>query len=367
MGTAPALQLVNLSFRYAKGAFELHDLSLTLEQGGYLTILGSSGCGKSTVMKLIAGFLLPNSGQIRVCGNDVTMLSPGQRGIVSVFQESSLFPHLRVWENVAFGLMARSGGRVITARSKAEQMLARVGMPKEFSERRPEELSGGQKQRAALARALVMEPKIILLDEPLAAIDDPLRGEIEDLLHELKRKSETTFVEVTHIQEHAMAISTRMALLEEGKILEEGIPSEIYSRPRTAFAASFLGGANILAGDLRPSDEGEAWFIADGGFTSLCKGRLLGEFKPDRRAWFVLRPESISFKSRPSTDNSCGADVSDKAFRGGHTEYRLLVKESQIKVRSLGQEASIRVGDTVELHWFSGDSVLISAPEKEGK
>jgi spermidine/putrescine transport system ATP-binding protein len=224
----------------------LRDVSLEIAAGEFLTVLGESGSGKTTLLRLLAGFEHPDGGEIRMEGERIDHLPPNKRGVNTVFQHYALFPHLSVFENVAYGLRARKTAAPEIA-PRVEKALAQVKMS-DFAARRPMQLSGGQQQRVALARALVNRPKLLLLDEPLSALDARLRREMQVELKSLQREVGIAFLFVTHDQEEAMALSDRIALLRAGELEQVDTPRGIYNRPRTAYAANFIGLTNLLRG-----------------------------------------------------------------------------------------------------------------------
>jgi len=256
----------------------LRDVSLDIAAGEFLTVLGESGSGKTTLLRLLAGFEHPDGGEIRMEGERIDHLPPHRRGVNTVFQHYALFPHLSVFENVAYGLRARKTASAEIA-PRVEKALAQVKMS-DFAARRPTQLSGGQQQRVALARALVNRPKLLLLDEPLSALDARLRREMQVELKSLQREVGIAFLFVTHDQEEAMALSDRIALLRAGELEQVDTPRGIYNRPRTAYAANFIGLTNLLRGRV------ENGCARCGPLEWRCGGES-GD------AVFSLRPESI--------------------------------------------------------------------------
>ncbi|MGA3042908.1 MAG: ABC transporter ATP-binding protein [Bryobacteraceae bacterium] len=256
----------------------LRDVSLEIAAGEFLTVLGESGSGKTTLLRLLAGFEHPDGGEIHMDGERIDHLPPNKRGVNTVFQHYALFPHLSVFENVAYGLRARKTAKDEIA-PRVEKALAQVKM-NDFGARRPTQLSGGQQQRVALARALVNRPRLLLLDEPLSALDARLRREMQVELKSLQREVGIAFLFVTHDQEEAMALSDRIALLRAGELEQVDTPRGIYHRPRTAYAASFIGLTNLLRGRV------ENGCARCGPLEWRCPGEP-GD------AVFSLRPESI--------------------------------------------------------------------------
>jgi len=276
-GQEPLLAIHAIAKRFGATAV-LRDVSLQVAQGEFLTVLGESGSGKTTLLRLIAGFEQPDSGEIHMEGVRLDQLPPYRRRVNTVFQHYALFPHLSVFENVAYGLRVRKVARTEIPQ-RVEQALALVKMS-DFARRAPAQLSGGQQQRIALARALVNQPKLLLLDEPLSALDANLRRQMQLELKALQREVGISFVFVTHDQEEAMALSDRIALLRSGELEQVATPREIYNRPATAYTARFIGQTNLLRGRIQNG-------VAECG---TLKWRCGG---PSAPATFSLRPESI--------------------------------------------------------------------------
>lgn len=237
------LTLANVSKRYGD-LKALDEVSLTIGRGDFVTLLGPSGSGKSTALMAIAGFLEPDSGSVAFEGRDITALKPEERGFGVVFQGYALFPHMTAAENIAYPLRVRKMGKAEIG-ERVQRVLDMVKLGP-FADRKPTMLSGGQQQRVAIARALVYEPPLLLLDEPLSALDKKLRGELQDGLKELHRRLGTTFVNVTHDQDEALSLSTSVVVLSGGRVVQQASPDEIYDRPETAFVADFIGSANLL-------------------------------------------------------------------------------------------------------------------------
>ena len=274
---APLLELRNIAKRFGPREV-LKKISLDISAGEFLTLLGESGSGKTTLLRLIAGFEQPTSGEIRMGGERLDLLPPYKRKVNTVFQSYALFPHLNVRENVGYGLRVKGVSKNETA-ERVEQALAMVKM-QDFANAHPARLSGGQQQRVALARALVNRPELLLLDEPLSALDANLRKQMQSELKALQREVGITFLFVTHDQEEAMALSDRIALLREGALEQVASPREIYAHPATAYSAQFIGQTNLLRGDVRNG-------IANCG---VLRWPLE---EADGSATFSLRPEAI--------------------------------------------------------------------------
>jgi ABC-type Fe3+/spermidine/putrescine transport system ATPase subunit len=287
----------------------LDDVSLDIADGELLTLLGPSGCGKTTLLRVIAGFIRPGAGRVRLGGVDVTGTPPHRRPVNMVFQRPTLFPHLDVAGNVAFGLRIARVSRSEQAQRVAEA-LALVRL-EGYGDRRAHELSGGQMQRVALARALVNRPQVLLLDEPLSALDLKIRLEMEVELRRVHRETGATFVYVTHDQREALALSDRIAVFDDGRLIQVGTPHDIYRRPATPFAARFVGDANVIAADAL---EGA---VEVGGTPLPVSGAAAGP------VWLVLRPEVVGVVA--GTEGPLVGTVADVAFRGTGFTYRVEV------------------------------------------
>jgi putative spermidine/putrescine transport system ATP-binding protein len=244
--TTPAIRFTNIS-RYFGEVKAVDDLDLDIEDGEFFTMLGPSGSGKTTCLRMVAGFEMPTRGRVFLHGQEVTHLPPYERDVNTVFQDYALFPHLSVADNVGYGLMIKGVARAERLK-RVEEMLAMVRLPG-LGGRKPSQLSGGQRQRVALARALINRPRVLLLDEPLGALDLKLRQEMQSELKQIQHQVGITFVYVTHDQEEALTMSDRLAVFNQGKIEQVGPPAEIYEKPATAFVAGFVGISNLMSGD----------------------------------------------------------------------------------------------------------------------
>ena len=298
------------------GSFKaVDDVSLAIRPGEFLTLLGPSGCGKTTLLRMISGFESLDAGAVWLDEKNVTRLPPYRRDVNQVFQSYALFPHLSVRDNIAFGLkMRRLGKSEIASKTAAAIELVSLGG---LEDRKPNQLSGGQRQRVALARALVCEPKVLLLDEPLAALDAKLRRAMQVELKRLQHRVGITFVFVTHDQEEALTMSDRIAVMNQGKIEQLGTAIDVYRRPATAFVASFLGQANLLP----------AWRI-DSQRVSLADGTQLYADCGDTDGQIVLsiRPEKIEIRTnRPEGENVLQAEVVEEIFKGAFDQLLLRI------------------------------------------
>ena len=324
----------------------LDDVTVAIRENEFFTLLGPSGCGKTTLLRLVAGFDHPTRGEIRLHGEDISHLPPYQRPVNTVFQSYALFPHMTVAQNIAFGpeMLGRPGQEV--ART-VEEMLRLVRLD-DFATRRPEQISGGQQQRVALARALAARPRVLLLDEPLSALDLKLRKEMQIELKRLQHETGITFVFVTHDQEEALTMSDRIAVMNAGRILQIGAPREIYDHPSERFVANFIGESNLLHGEL----DG----VADGtGTVTLASGARLNASVPDGavRSGSVnvaIRPEHVQLARHPDAGTLAGR-VENVVYFGTDTLYhlRLTTGEPFIVRAQNARDGSpdARTGDTV--------------------
>ena len=292
-----ALGLRGLTKRY--GDFiAVNDVSLEIGQGEFVTLLGPSGSGKTTILMAIAGFVAPSEGAVLLDGRDITPLPPEKRNFGMVFQGYALFPHMTVAENVAFPLRVRGMSKADRdAKVRAALDLVQLA---QFAGRLPKQLSGGQQQRVALARALVFDPSLLLLDEPLSALDKKLRAELQEELKALHRRVGRTFINVTHDQEEALSMSDRIAILNHGRLVQAGAPGELYERPRTRFVADFLGKSNFLEGTVRQPSPGG--FMLEAGASRLAVAHGQGAaLPPGTRSLLSLRPEKIALLAEGET------------------------------------------------------------------
>ncbi len=300
----------------------LHGVSVDIPDGQFTTLLGPSGCGKTTLLRIVAGFEAPDAGTVRLGTTDLLPLPANQRPVNTVFQSYALFPHLTVRDNVAFGLRARRVPEADVKR-RADAMLASVRI-EALAARRPHELSGGQRQRVALARALVNEPEVLLLDEPMSALDAKLRHDVQLELKRIQRECGITFVLVTHDQDEAIAVSDRILIMNQGRIEQDGTPEEVYERPLSRFVANFMGSANVL--DARR-------LAADQVVTAL--GDLVVASNPVwEQGSVAIRPEDIEIRTTGEGINHLPGRISDRLFRGDHWEVIVDVRGQSLRVKT---------------------------------
>ena len=334
------------------GAVEaLSRVTLSVHKGEFFSLLGPSGCGKTTLLRMIAGLDLPDEGTIRIGDADMRNVPAHQRPVNTVFQSYALFPHLNVFDNVAFGLRMRKLPAPEIDR-RVKRVMGTVEI-EPLAARKPSQISGGQKQRVALARAIVNEPQVMLLDEPLGALDLTLRQQLQVELHKLQRRVGITFVYVTHDQDEALTMSDRIAVMNHGRIEQLDVSAELYERPRTRFVAQFLGSCNLLEATLK-TREGSL-ILAQ---TSV--GTLMAEVTPRARAavpgdrvTLAIRPEKVVLNVAGAETNCFSARIEDAVYSGAETQYHLRAGEQTLKARLMNTKAGqqgLRVGQQVEVH-----------------
>ena len=330
------------------------NMNLEIQEGEFLTLLGPSGCGKTTTLRMIAGFEDASSGTIEVQGVRVEEMEPFQRDVNTVFQNYSLFPHMTVFENVAYGPSIKKIPKEQIKKSVSE-MLELVQMSG-YESRKPDELSGGQKQRVAIARALINQPRVLLLDEPLGALDMKLRRQMQIELKRLQKKLGITFVYVTHDQEEAMTMSDRIAVMSDGLILQIDNPVEIYEKPKTRFVADFIGESNIFEGKIKTME--------DGILHAECKQGdclLYGKgFEAGEDIFISVRPEYLMLSKEEQEGFSLKAKIIDYVFMGTLVKAILLTEDGkEIKYSRFEKNQSLDIGDEVYLYWDYDKGVAI--------
>jgi putrescine transport system ATP-binding protein len=367
---APFLQIQHIVKKF-DDVFAVDDVSLDIAQGEIFALLGSSGCGKSTLLRMLAGFEVPTSGQILLAGQDIVGLAPYERPINMMFQSYALFPHLTVWENVAFGLK-RDGMPKDQIEERVTQMLDLVQL-KQYAKRKPHQLSGGQQQRVALARSLAKRPKLLLLDEPLGALDAKLRQRTQLELVDIIERVGVTCVMVTHDQEEAMTMATRIGVMSEGKILQIGKPAEIYETPNCLFVADFIGTVNIFKGAVEV-DEPDHVVIGSADCKHYVSHGITGTQGMDVHV--AVRPEKMAIQSEPVTDaqreraaevgyNLTRGIITELAYLGSLTTYHvklasgLVVKVTHTNDARHGS-AALTWGDAVYVWWSGSDVVVLT-------
>ena len=340
------------------------DLDLVVEQGRFFALLGPSGCGKTTTLRMVAGLEEPTSGTITIAGQDISRLKPYKRPVNTVFQSYALFPHLDIFENVAFGLRRRGHKDV---KKKVEEMLELVELGA-YGKRRPAQLSGGQQQRVALARALINRPQVLLLDEPLGALDLKLRRQMQIELKRIQTEVGITFVHVTHDQEEAMTMADTIAVMNHGEIEQMGAPAELYDSPATTFVSNFLGQSNLVKAEVAGRDGEEIVVDAQGSKLAAPRARAR---RTDGTVWVGVRPEKVFLSGSGSetgdgSNRLGGGQVSDVSFIGVSTQYLVRMpwgQELTVFEQNSGARDSFTVGDRVDLHWTPTHTFLLDADQ----
>lgn len=345
---APDAELRDVVKIFGESLVAVDGVSFAVEKGEFFSILGPSGCGKSTTLRMIAGLEQLSSGEVLIRGEPMGRRPAHRRPTNTIFQRPALFPHLTVAANVAFGLKVEHV-RAADSRRRVGEALELVELVG-YEGRRPHELSGGQQQRVAVARALVKQPTVLLLDEPLSSLDLRLRVQMQRVLKHIQQESGTTFVYVTHDQTEALAMSDRIAIMNEGRIEQIDSPAEVYGRPRTRFAATFVGETNIFDGTA----EGAGGFVSDG----------LALHVPGRGVAALIRPERVSVA--PSLDarpgwNVFDATVEDVVFHGSNVHYRVRLPNGRELVASRPNDAAaaVKPGERVQVGWDAASAVML--------
>lgn len=389
-----SLELKEIKKSFTEGEAVLDNISLEISKGEFITLLGSSGCGKTTTLRIIAGLEQPDAGSVWLDGREVTGLEPNQRDVNTVFQNYALFPHMNVAENIGYGLKLKKVPKS-EIKKKVSQMLELVQL-EEYEKRKPSELSGGQKQRVAIARALVNNPEVLLLDEPLGALDLQLRRTMQIELKHLQKKLGITFIYITHDQEEAINMSDRIAVMRDGRIEQIGTPDEIYNHPKTSYVATFVGNANILHG-VAESIQGENAIVKIGNDRVIVKLETSHQNTEDtgakqylsagEKVTLAVRSENILLQEtavigdtgtdhRDTVDISVSgggldahnkksvsglqATVTEKNFAGGQLRVTLKLSDgTQLIASRYGIDASVAEGQTVRCSFLPTDAVLV--------
>jgi spermidine/putrescine transport system ATP-binding protein len=357
------LVLRGISKQFA-GHRAVHDLDLTVPQGEFFALLGPSGCGKTTTLRMVAGLEEPTSGTISLGDQNITGLRPYKRPVNTVFQNYALFPHLDIFENVAFGLRRR---KVKEVRQKVDEMLELVELGG-YGKRKPGQLSGGQQQRVALARALINRPQVLLLDEPLGALDLKLRRQMQIELKRIQTEVGITFVHVTHDQEEAMTMADTIAVMNAGVIEQLGSPAELYDLPATTFVANFLGQSNLVRAKIVSQADGNLVVDVHGGKVVVPVPRCR---VTEGDVWMGIRPEKV-FLAPAGSEDSTGVNVlrsavvTDVSYIGVSTQYLAKLpwgQELTVFEQNTGARDALKVGDAVDLHWQPSHTFVLDAAQ----
>ncbi|MFJ3190019.1 ABC transporter ATP-binding protein [Streptomyces halstedii] len=363
--TGGDVRLTGISKTY--GSFTaVHPLDLTVPQGSFFALLGASGCGKTTTLRMIAGLEEATTGTVSLGGRDITALPPHRRPVNTVFQSYALFPHLDVTENVAFGLRRRG---VTPVKKRVAEMLDLVQLG-DFARRRPHQLSGGQQQRVAVARALINHPQVLLLDEPLGALDLSLRRRMQLELKRIQTEVGITFVHVTHDQEEAMTMADTVAVMNGGRVEQLGAPAELYENPRTTFVANFLGTSNLIEAEIVSAGT-DVVVSAGGGTLRLPAGRCPAPAPSGGRLLVGVRPEKISLDPAADADPGDGRNrvtgrITEAGFLGVSTQYLVespAGKALQVYEQNTGHRRSLAPGSEVVLHWDPAHTFALDAAQ----
>ena len=335
-------------------------LNLDVEEGEFLTMLGPSGCGKTTTLRMIAGFEVPTSGQIFLEGEDVDDKKPNERNVNTVFQNYALFPHMNVFDNIAFGLVEKKVKKD-EIRSRVEEMIKLVqldGMEK----RMPAQMSGGQKQRVAIARALVNRPKVLLLDEPLGALDLKLRKQMQGELKALQRRLGITFIYVTHDQEEALTMSDRIAVMNRGRLEQVGTPEEVYNHPETKFVADFIGESNIIEGYIENMTDDSIEVTMESGKAIIHETG----YRMEEMVYLCIRPENLKISTEAKEGFRFRGQVKEHIFIGSTNKTMIEMPNGQmLKSVTPAEDELIPVGTADNVFWNPGKAVVMRTKEEQ--
>ncbi len=358
----PLIRFRNVTKRF--GDFTaIDDLSLDIFEREFFALLGPSGCGKTTMMRMLAGFESPSDGSIELAGQDIVSVPPNKRAVNMMFQSYALFPHLTIWDNIAFGLRRDKRPKLDIA-DRVEEMLKLTRLEK-FARRKPHQISGGQRQRVALARSLAKAPKLLLLDEPLGALDKKLRQDTQFELMDIQEKTGTTFVIVTHDQEEAMTVASRVAVMDEGRLIQVATPDAIYEAPNSVYVADFIGDVNIIAGIASSTGPGRykiAWREDQAPFVAMSDK----PFSEGAECYLAIRPEKVQISAQKPDEaaNTVQGTVLDIAYLGNISTYIVeLANGTQIKAQIANtrriSNRSFTWEDTVWLSWSDTAGILL--------
>jgi spermidine/putrescine ABC transporter ATP-binding subunit len=361
VGREDFVRIDNVCKRFGS-AFAVDGVTLDIAQGTFFSLLGPSGCGKTTLLRMIGGFTHPDSGTIALDGKDITALAPNRRPTNIVFQSYAIFPHLNVEDNIAYGLRSER----LSASERDARVAAALAMIKleSYGRRRAHELSGGERQRVALARALVKRPKLLLLDEPLGALDKRLRDTMQIELRQLQREVGITFIFVTHDQEEALSMSDRIAVMEKGRILQVADPKTLYERPATRAVASFIGTMNFFPGRVTQTSGGFAQVETRALGCLSVKLATEAQFEPGEHVTVAIRPERMVL-ARQTSDASPAGRLISAAYLGDRSQFQVGIEPALSPVlvsmpnNSTFDNGQFEPGDTVHLSWMQDGPILL--------
>ena len=362
--TAPLIRIERVTKRF--GDFTaVNQVDLEIKQGEFFALLGASGCGKTTLLRMLGGCETPTEGKILIDGVDMSHVPPYERPVNMMFQSYALFPHMTVEQNIAFGLQQDKMPKAQIA-DRVKAMLDMVQMS-QFAKRKPSQLSGGQKQRVALARSLAKQPKVLLLDEPLGALDKKLREQTQLELVNIQDKVGITFIVVTHDQEEAMTMACRVGIMKEGRIAQIGTPLEVYETPNSRFVGDFIGNANMVEGAVTAGD-GSDWRVASEELGCTITTHHEEPLPIGSSVTIMVRPEKMSIGRQPAAGavNSVKGSISDIAYLGDMSIYHVVLpggRKLQVSQANLrhGGGGRLEHGEEVSISWHPGDSVVLLA------
>ncbi len=361
----PIIRIENISKQFKANDYKTVDnISLDILSGESFSLLGPSGCGKTTLMRIIAGFEQPDSGKVFIDGVDMSNVPPYKRPVNMMFQSYALFPHMDIWHNIAFGLMQEKLPSH-EIKNRVDEVLEMVGM-RQFSHRKPWQISGGQQQRIALARSLVKRPKVLLLDEPLGALDRQTSEKTQVELTNIQRILGTTFLIVTHDQEEAMSMSDRMAVMKDGKLQQVGAPKDIYESPNSRFVATFVGSINLFHGFVSDNSKKNRLTISSDEIESPMFVNSYEKMNVGEEVWVAVRPEEMDIHSEASDDshNHAAGEIVDISFLGNQIIYHVLLPSKKIVHISVPTSARSKnlhldYGTRAYVSWDKTDGVVL--------
>lgn len=360
----PLLRLENLCKDYGQGMI-LHHLNLDIYPGEFLTLLGPSGCGKTTTLRMIAGLESVTEGRVWLEGRDITGLPPEKRPLNTVFQSYALFPHMNVFQNIAYGLKVR-GIKKPEQKQRVEEALRLVRLSG-YEKRMPAQLSGGQRQRVAIARAAVLRPKVLLLDEPLGALDLKLRQQMQTELKRMQQEMGITFLYITHDQEEALNMSTRIVILREGRVEQIGTPEDVYEHPQTLFAAGFIGQSNLLRGEVTAvHPENRFTLRVEDVELPVLSDR---PFAVGDRAVLCLRPQRVRYGFQPQHQMEVQGVIRQKYYSGG-MQHTLIALSDRVTVKAVTQASEMdqfQIGDRVYVGWNQTHAPMVPDEKPDEK
>ena len=333
----------------------IRNVDLEVYEGEFLTLLGSSGCGKTTILRSISGLDHPSKGRVYIDGEDVTELEPPQRKVNTIFQNYALFPLMTVEENIAFGLKMKKVPKK-EIKKKVKKMLELVHLVG-YEKRKPKDLSGGEQQRVSIARGLINNPKVLLLDEPLSALDLKLRKQMQIELKQLQRKLGVTFIYVTHDQDEALSMSDRIVVLRKGKIEQIGSPIEVYENPQSLYVADFLGEANVFSGKIIRKDEEKSYVLLN----EKNEIEVYTDIKKGLEVDIVVRPENVKISKTKKNVNCFRGKVSEQIYDGAFMKNLIDVDGKIVKAVTSGNDKLFNIGDDVYIYWTIEDAIVLES------